>query len=117
LVSQAAIEGLIKPQSIYQLECYEAAMFFSRTEGIIVAPETSHAVAMVIREAKKAKEEGKAKDIVFNLSGHGLMDLKGYQSYLAGELFDYALPDEVIRENMDKIKEFPPAAICRTGKW
>lgn len=117
LVSQAAIEGLIKPQSIHQLECYEAAMFFARTEGIIVAPETSHAVAMVIREAKKAKEEGKARDIVFNLSGHGLMDLKGYQSYLAGELFDYTLPDEVIQENMDKIKEFPPAAICRTGKW
>jgi len=117
LVSQAAIEGLITPQSIHQLECYEAALTFARTEGLIVAPETSHAVASAIREAKKAKEEGKAKDIVFCLSGHGLMDLKGYQSYLAGELFDYALPEEVIRENMEKISAFPPAEIRRSGKW
>jgi len=107
LVSQAVIEGLITPQAIHQLECYDAAITFARTEGIIVAPESSHAVASAIREAKKAKEEGKEKTIVFGLSGHGLMDLKGYQAYMAGELADYALPREVIQENLTKIEGFP----------
>lgn len=107
LVSQAVIEGLITPQAIHQLECYDAAITFARTEGIIVAPESSHAVASAIREAKKAKEEGKEKTIVFGLSGHGLMDLKGYQAYMAGELSDYALPQEVIQENLGKLEGFP----------
>jgi tryptophan synthase beta chain len=107
LVSQAVIEGLITPQAIHQLECYDAALTFARTEGIIVAPESSHAVASAIREAKKAKEEGKEKTIVFGLSGHGLMDLKGYQAYMAGELSDYALPQEVIQENLTKLNGFP----------
>ncbi len=75
LVSQAIVEGLLTPSSIPQLECYDAAVTFARTEGIIIAPETSHAVAATIREAIKAKEEGKEKVILFNLSGHGLMDL------------------------------------------
>ena len=108
LVSQAVIEGLMSPRAIHQLECYKAAITFARTEGIIVAPETSHAVAAAIQEAVKAKEEGKEKTIVFGLSGHGLMDLKGYQAYMAGDLFDYALPPEQIAENLTKIKDFPP---------
>ncbi len=92
LVSQAIVEGLLSPRSIHQLECYQAAVLFARTEGIIAAPETSHAIAAVIQEAKKAKEEGKEKVILFNLSGHGLMDLNGYARFFAGELHDYALP-------------------------
>ena len=107
LVSQAAEEGLLNPRAIHQLECYEAAITFARTEGLIVAPETSHAVAAAIQEAKKAKEEGKEKVIIFNLSGHGLMDLKGYASYFAGELHDYELPDDVIRQNMEAIADYP----------
>ena len=66
-------------------------MLFSRTEGIIPAPETTHAIASAIRQAKQAKEEGKEKVILFNFSGHGLMDLVGYDKFLNGELKDHEL--------------------------
>jgi tryptophan synthase beta chain len=117
LVSQAIVEGLLTPRAIHQLECYESAMTFARTEGIIVAPETSHAVAAAIQEANKAKEEGKEKVILFNLSGHGLMDLKGYEAYMAGQLHDYALPEDIIAENMQSLAEYPKAESKKTGKW
>jgi len=95
LVSHAVKEGLATPQALHQLECYEAGITFARTEGIIPAPETTHAIASVIREANKAKEEGKEKVILFNFSGHGLMDLVGYDKYLKNELQNYELsPDE-----------------------
>lgn len=96
LVSQAIVEGLMTPRAVPQLECYRSAITWARTEGLIVAPETSHAVAVTIQEALKAKEEGKEKVILMNLSGHGLMDLVGYQKYLAGELRDFVLPQEEI---------------------
>jgi len=117
LVSQAIVEGLLTPQSIHQLECYESAVMFARTEGIIVAPETSHAVATAIREAKKAKDEGKEKVILFNLSGHGLMDLSGYDKYFAGELIDYALPDDVLAESLKSLEGLPKPPVNKTGKW
>ncbi|MFO7867348.1 MAG: TrpB-like pyridoxal phosphate-dependent enzyme [Candidatus Aminicenantes bacterium] len=107
LVSQAIMEGLLSPRAIHQLECYRAAVLFSRTEGIIAAPETSHAIAAAIREAEKAKQEGREKTIVFNLSGHGLMDLSGYQSYFRGELEDHALSEDVIRAAREKLKDLP----------
>ncbi|MBD3223994.1 MAG: TrpB-like pyridoxal phosphate-dependent enzyme [Caldithrix sp.] len=107
LISQSINDGLLTPEAIHQLECYEAAMTFARTEGIIVAPETSHAVASAIRQAKRAKEEGKEKVILFNLSGHGLMDLLGYQKYFAGELEDYALPEEDLKESLRSIENLP----------
>ena len=69
-------------------------MLFSQTEGIIPAPETTHAIASTIREAKKAKEEGKEKVILFNLSGHGLMDPVGYDKYLNGELSNHELSQD-----------------------
>lgn len=94
LVSQAAEQGLLLPRAIHQLECFEAAVIFARSEGIIVAPETSHAVAAVIQEAKKAKEEEREKVIVFNLSGHGLLDMAGFQAYFNDELSDYELPQQ-----------------------
>ncbi len=117
LVSQAAVEGLIRPIALPQLECYEAAVMFARTEGIIIAPETSHAVACAIQEAKKAKEEGKEKTILFNLSGHGLLDLYGYYKYFLGELTNYDLPDEELQKSLESMKGFPPAPQNRTGKW
>ena len=107
LVSGAIKDGLATPRALHQLECYEAAVTFARTEGIIVAPETSHAVAAAIQEAKKAKEEGKEKVILFNLSGHGLMDLSGYEKYFAGALHDYALPDEDLEQYVSEIKDLP----------
>ncbi|MDX9800535.1 MAG: TrpB-like pyridoxal phosphate-dependent enzyme [Spirochaetia bacterium] len=117
LVSQTVVEGLSTPRSIHQLECYNAAITFARTEGIVVAPETSHAVAGAIQEALKAKEEGKEKVILFNLSGHGFMDMKGYEAFLGGKLSDYELPGEVIEKNLSALKDFPKADIRKTGKW
>ncbi|MBN2424472.1 MAG: TrpB-like pyridoxal phosphate-dependent enzyme [Calditrichaceae bacterium] len=117
LVSQAIVEGLLSPQAIPQVECYESAILFARTEGIIIAPETSHAVASVIREANKAKEEGKEKVILFNLSGHGLMDLAGYEKFFAGQLQDYHLPEEEMAKSLAAIAGLPKPSTQKTGKW
>ncbi|MBN1694939.1 TrpB-like pyridoxal phosphate-dependent enzyme [candidate division WOR-3 bacterium] len=117
LVSQGIVEGLLTPRALHQLECYEAAITFARTEGIICAPETSHAIAVTIQEAKKAKEEGKEKVILFNMSGHGLMDLTGYQSYLAGKLQDYPLPEEEMQKSLKGIEGLPKPKEAKTGKW
>jgi len=107
LVSQAIVDGLIKPKALDQLDCYKAAVTWARTEGFIPAPETSHAIAAAIEEANKAREEGKEKVILFNWSGHGLMDLTGYESYLSGKLVNYPLPDEKIRESISVLKDLP----------
>lgn len=106
-VSQAVVDGLMNPRSIHQLECYRAAVQFARTEGIIVAPETSHAVAAAIQEAEKAKEEGKEKVILFCMSGHGLMDLSGYDNYFDGKLDDYALSNDELKKNLEVLKNMP----------
>jgi tryptophan synthase beta chain len=116
LVSQAAVSGLISPQSIRQIECYEAAVLFARSEGIIVAPETSHAIAQVIREAKQAKEEGKERVILFGLSGHGLLDLSGYQSYFAGELQNHELSPEQIARSLGCTEAFPKVPAGHVSK-
>ena len=107
LVSKAVVEGLLNPLALHQLECYEAGVLFARTEGIIPAPETTHAIAAVINEAKKAKEEGKEKVILFNFSGHGLLDLTGYEKYFSGQLTNYDLPENIILENLEEIKDYP----------
>jgi tryptophan synthase beta chain len=107
LVSHAVKEGLLKPRQYHQIDCYESAMTWAGTEGSICAPETSHAVACVIEEAKKAKEEGKEKVILFNYSGHGLMDLSGYEKFFAGDLREYSLPEEELQESLQAIKDFP----------
>ncbi|MEA1878882.1 MAG: TrpB-like pyridoxal phosphate-dependent enzyme [Bacteroidota bacterium] len=107
LVSKAVEEGLMAPRAIHQLECYKAGVLFAKTEGIIPAPETTHAIAAAIQEANKAKEEGKEKVILFNFSGHGLMDLVGYDKYFAGELTDYNLPQDEITKNTEVLKAYP----------
>ena len=107
LVSAALRDGLMDAVAIHQSECFEAGLLFAKTEGIIPAPETTHAIAATIREAKKAKEEGKEKVILFNFSGHGLMDLVGYSKYLAGELEDYEYPEEDIANNLKKLEGYP----------
>ncbi len=117
LISQAVVEGLLDQRSIHQLECYSAAVTFARTEGLIVAPETSHAVAAIIQEANKAKEEGKEKVLVFNLSGHGLLDLGGYDAYFSDALEDYDLPQDVIDDNLKALEGYPKPEEARTGKW
>ena len=117
LVSQAVVEGLHTPMAIPQLECFQAAVTFARTEGIIIAPETSHAVAATIRKAKQAKEEGKEKVIIFNLSGHGLLDLNGYDSYFQGKLADHEMHQDEVDAALAELKGLPKPAINKTGKW
>jgi tryptophan synthase beta chain len=117
LVCQAIVEGLLEPKAYHQTKCYEAAMLWAKTEGAITAPETSHAIAATIDEAVKAREEGKEKVILFNYSGHGLMDLSGYDAFLAGKLSDYAMPDEEIKKYTEPLKKFPKAEARKTGKW
>ena len=107
LVSQLIMDGLIRPEAIPQLETFQAGITFARTEGFISAPETNHAVAIVIREAIKAKEEGKEKVILFNWSGHGLVDMAAYDAYLKGQLSDYALPEEEIHRALADIEPLP----------
>jgi len=117
LVSQAIVEGLMTPRAYHQLKCYESAVTWARTEGFISAPETSHAIAAVIDEALKAKEEGKEKVILMNWSGHGLMDLTGYDAYFQGKLVDFALPEEDMAQSLESIKGLPPAEARKSGKW
>ncbi|NTV29583.1 MAG: TrpB-like pyridoxal phosphate-dependent enzyme [Candidatus Omnitrophica bacterium] len=117
LVSQAIVEGLMTPWAADQLQSFEAALTWARTEGFIIAPETSNAVACVIREAEKARQEGKEKVILFNLSGHGLLDLAGYEKYLTGNLDRSCLTADDIRRTVDKIKLDPRADQRKTGKW
>ncbi|ANF22897.1 TrpB-like pyridoxal phosphate-dependent enzyme [Thermococcus piezophilus] len=85
--------GIVRPVAYHQTEVFEAARLFARTEGIVPAPESAHAVKAAIDRALKAKEEGREEVILFNLSGHGLLDLKGYEDYLDDKLEDYE-PEE-----------------------
>jgi len=86
---------------------------FAHTAGFIPAPETSHAIAATIREAMRAKEEGKAKTILMNWSGHGLMDLQGYDAYMSGKISDYALPEEMLQRSLAaSLAGHPPVPGC-----
>ncbi len=107
LVSKVVADGLVQAKSYDQLQTYESGVTWARVQGMVVAPETTHAVAAVIEEAKKAREEGKEKNILFNLSGHGLMDLSGYEAYLGGRLTDYSLPEEEIEKSLELISKYP----------
>jgi tryptophan synthase beta chain len=117
LVCQGIVEGLFRPKAYGQLKCYESAMTWARTEGTICAPETSHAIAAVIDEAVACRESGQPKTILFNYSGHGLMDLAGYDAYLGGKLTDYVMPESEILENLAKLASMPKAESRKTGKW
>jgi tryptophan synthase beta chain len=91
-------QKLIDAIAVHQNACFEAAVMFARTEGIIPAPESSHAIRVAIDEALKAKKEKKEKVILFNLSGHGHFDMVAYDKYFAGQLEDYEYPSEKIKE-------------------
>ena len=94
LVSQLLKDKLVEAVAIHQIECFEAGVKFANTEGILPAPEATHAIAKVIREANQAKVEGKSKTILFNLSGHGYFDMAAYQDYFEGKLVDHKLTDD-----------------------
>ena len=100
IVSQLLKDGLMEAVDINQLESFQAGCLFAKAEGIIPAPESCHAIAATIREALKCKEAGESKVILFNLSGHGLVDMASYDQYLAGNLVDYSLSEEEIARNL-----------------
>ena len=98
IVSQLLKDGYMEGMDIPQTETFEAGLLFSKSEGIIPAPESCHAIAATIREAKKCIETGEEKVILFNLSGHGLIDMAAYDQYISGSLSD----DEVDEEQVQK---------------
>ncbi|MDT8440577.1 MAG: TrpB-like pyridoxal phosphate-dependent enzyme [Desulfuromonadales bacterium] len=105
LVSQLVHAGVVEAKAVHQLACFEAAVLFARSEGIIPAPESSHAIRGAIDEALQAREEGEAKTILFNLSGHGHVDMAAYDDYFAGKLTDYDYPEEAIKESLARLPQ------------
>ncbi|GAB4367125.1 MAG: TrpB-like pyridoxal phosphate-dependent enzyme [Deltaproteobacteria bacterium] len=103
LVSQLCHEGLIEAQAYPQTAVFRSAVTFARSEGILPAPESSHAVHSAIVEARRADEEGTSKTILFNLSGHGFFDLAAYDDFLAGRLVDHEHPESKIRESLARL--------------
>ncbi|MBE0595686.1 MAG: TrpB-like pyridoxal phosphate-dependent enzyme [Desulfuromonadales bacterium] len=100
LVSQLVHAGVVEAKAVAQTACFEAAILFARTEAIIPAPESSHAIRGAIEEALQAKEEGKERTILFNLSGHGHVDMAAYDAYFSGQLEDFEYPAEAIKESL-----------------
>lgn len=100
LVSQLCYEGLVDAMAVPQLETFQAGVLFAQNEGIVPAPESTHAIAAVIREAKRCTETGEAKTLLFNLSGHGHFDMSSYDRFFAGELEDFDYPEEAIKESL-----------------
>ncbi|MGL4328518.1 MAG: TrpB-like pyridoxal phosphate-dependent enzyme [Tannerellaceae bacterium] len=105
IVSQLKKDNLMDAVAIKQLESFEAATLFAQAEGIIPAPESAHAIAAAIKEAKEAKEAGEKRVILFNLSGHGLIDMAAYDQFFAGDLVNHELSQEEIQMNIDKIEK------------
>ena len=100
IVSKLLHENIIEAVAYAQIACFQAAVTFARSEGIIAAPESSHAIKAAIEEAKKADAEGKSRVILFNLSGHGHFDLAAYDAYFAGKLEDFEYPKEAVANAM-----------------
>ena len=107
LVSALVASGHIEARTARQLETFEAAVAFSRAEGIIPAPESAHAIRAAIDEALKCRETGEKKVIAFNLSGHGHFDMTAYQSYHHGLLEDFEYPDHAVAEAMSHLPQVP----------
>ena len=103
IVSQLLKDKLIEARAHDQLECFEAGLLFARTEGIVPAPETTHAIATAIQEARRCKEEGKSETILIHLCGHGYFDLKAYEDYLAGNLTKHEITEEEIHASLAKL--------------
>jgi len=103
IVSQLLKDKIIEADAINQNECFDAGILFAGTEGVIPAPEATHGIAEVIRQAKKADEEGVSKTILFNLCGHGHFDLSAYEQYLSGKLVDYEVTQEDINHSLAEL--------------
>ena len=107
LLSHLVREGLIEAIALKQTDAFEAAVTFARSEGIIAAPESAHAIRTAIDEALRADEEGKEKVILFNLSGHGHFDMSAYDAFVDGAIRDFALPEESINASLGEISDLP----------
>lgn len=105
IVSQLLIDNFMEAVDIRQLETFSAATLFAQAEGIIPAPESSHAIAAAIREANKCKESGEKKVILFNLSGHGLIDMASYDMFLSGDLANFQVSDEQVQRNTKDLEK------------
>jgi len=103
IVTQLLKDGFMEGMDIEQTEAFDAAVLFAKAEGIIPAPESSHAIAATIRRANECKESGEKKVLLFNLTGHGLMDMSAYDQYLRGNLVNYSLSDEEIAKSLEII--------------
>ena len=110
LCSQLLKDGLIEAQALQQLECFEAGVTFAKSEGIIPAPEATHAIAQVIREANQAKLEGTAKTILFNMCGHGFVDMQAYADYFEGKLTDHYFTNDELTANLAEVEALQPNA-------
>ena len=115
-VSQLAAEGLLEPRSVGQTEAYEAGVLWARSEGFIPAPETTNALAQVVKEARQAREAGREKTIAVSFSGHGLLDLAAYDKYFAGALTDVCMLDEEMQRSQEVFADFPRPESLRSGK-
>ncbi len=104
IVSELMKDKMMEAVDIQQLDTFKAAVMFAQSEGIIPAPESAHAIAAAIREANQAKLEGKPRTILFNLSGHGLIDMSAYDQYLAGDLLNYEVTDEDVKKNLSELE-------------
>ncbi len=107
IVSHLVKERIVEARAYNQIETFSAGVKWARSEGFIPAPETNHVIAAVEQEAKRAREEGKEKVILFNYSGHGIIDLPAYDAFLSGKLTQHELSDEQIQLALKSIENFP----------
>ncbi|HEY0389599.1 MAG TPA: TrpB-like pyridoxal phosphate-dependent enzyme [Gaiellales bacterium] len=111
IVSQLLLDGLIRAEAFTQTDCFASAIQFARAEGIIPAPESSHAIHGAVQAAKRADESGTSQVILFNLSGHGHFDMGAYEAYLHGDLEEFELPEEEIQRALKAIEPLPKPAV------
>jgi tryptophan synthase beta chain len=107
LLSFLVHSGLVRAEAYGQRDVFESALLFARTEGLVPAPESAHAIKAAIVNAQRAKAEGKARTILFNLSGHGYFDMSAYTQYLAGNLSDQSLSDADLAASLSKLDGLP----------
>jgi tryptophan synthase beta chain len=105
IISRLANAGYVEPRAYGQNQCFEAAILFARNEGIIPAPESSHAIRAAIDEALDAKAKDEKRVILFNLSGHGHFDMSAYDAYLAGQLTDNGVNEDMLMKSLETLPQ------------